>query len=65
MRQPDQARKVVQKISLSELKSPAGYEQLPQALMAWHANILNIQKKPLFEFPEPAISEQNGPVQSV
>lgn len=33
------------KISPSELKSPAGHEQLPQALMAWHANIVNMDRR--------------------
>jgi len=33
------------KISPSELKSPEGYEQLPHALMAWHANIVNIDRR--------------------
>ncbi len=33
------------RISPSELKSPEGYEQLPHALMAWHANIVNIDRR--------------------
>jgi hypothetical protein len=32
-------------ISQSELKSPEGYEQLPNASMAWHANIVNINRR--------------------
>ncbi len=33
------------KINPSELKSPEGYEQLPHALMAWHANLVNIDRR--------------------
>ncbi len=33
------------KISPDELKSPEGYEQLPQALLAWHANIVNLDRR--------------------
>ena len=33
------------KISPSELKSPEGYEELPRALTAWQANLVNIDRR--------------------
>lgn len=32
-------------ITKKELKSPEGYERLPNSLKAWHANIVNINKR--------------------
>ncbi|MEA4884977.1 MAG: plasmid pRiA4b ORF-3 family protein [Clostridia bacterium] len=32
-------------ISPGELKSPEGYEQLPHALMAWHANLVSMDRR--------------------
>jgi len=32
-------------IGASELKSPEGYEELPHALMAWHANLVNMDRR--------------------
>ncbi len=32
-------------IRRSELKSPEGYEQFPDSLMAWHANLVNIDRR--------------------
>lgn len=33
------------KIGPGELRSPEGYDQLPRSLLAWHANIVNIDRR--------------------